>query len=61
MTETFSILEIEAGASKIELEKAYKGKRQRYLMEIKSTSAKSRIRLLEAKLAKLETAYRICR
>ena len=27
-------------------------------MEIKSTSAKSRIRLLEAKLAKLETAYR---
>ncbi len=58
MTDIFSLLEIETGASEVELENAYKGKRQRYLMKIKSTSAKPRIRLLEDKLAKLESAYR---
>ena len=58
MTEMHSILEIEEGSSEMELDNAYKGKRQRYLMEIKSTSAKSRIRLLENKLAKLDTAYK---
>jgi hypothetical protein len=58
MTDMFSLLEIETGASEVELENAYKGKRQRYLMEIKSTSAKPRIRLLEDKLAKLESAYK---
>ena len=58
MTEMHSILEIEEDASEMELKNAYTGKRQRYLMEIKSTSAKSRIRLLENKLAKLDTAYK---
>lgn len=58
MTEMHSILGIEEDASEMELKNAYTGKRQRYLMEIKSTSAKSRIRLLEDKLAKLETAYK---
>ncbi len=58
MTDMFSLLEIETDASEVELENAYKGKRQRYLMKIKSTSAKPRIRLLEDKLAKLESAYK---
>lgn len=52
-----SLLEIENGASEAELEQAYKGKRQRYLTEIKTTSAKPRIRLLKDKLSKLDCAY----
>lgn len=52
-----ALLEIENSASEAELEQAYKGKRQRYLKEIKTTSAKPRIRLLKDKLSKLETAY----
>ena len=53
-----SLLDIQEGASEEELVNAYKGKRQRYLKEIKSTSAKPRIRLLKDKLDRLESAYK---
>ena len=54
----YALLDIEEGASEEELANAYKGKRQRYLKEIKSTSAKPRIRLLKDKLERLESAYK---
>jgi hypothetical protein len=54
----YALLDIEEGASEEELTNAYNGKRQRYLKEIKSTSAKPRIRLLKDKLERLESAYK---
>ena len=54
-----ALLEIQDGASKAEMEIAYKGKRQRYLNELKNASAKPRIRLIEDKLSKLDSAYAV--
>ena len=52
-----ALLDIKDGTSLEELKKAYDGKRQRYLREKKSTSAKPRIRLLQDKIDRLDSAY----
>ena len=52
-----ALFEIKDGTSLEELKNAYDGKRQRYLREKKSTSAKPRIRLLQDKIDRLDSAY----
>ena len=47
--------------SVVELEKTYEDKKSKYQDELKHTSAKPRIRLLEAKIQQLDTLYRATR
>ena len=52
-----ALFDIKDGTSLEELKNTYDGKRERYLREKKSTSAKPRIRLLQDKIDRLDSAY----